>query len=292
MGAVARTVSRRVGGRGPWRNPAGTCSTPAVDRTADGSDAAATADTGTTEDAAATRDARGDAPPASVTVAGREVAFPVEIRDARTWMASFLVPLRPAAELIAYSGLEPATVAPGRGLLSLACVRYADGDLGRYHELAVALIVRRPGARRRTEVGAFIHRLPVDQPFTCEAGRVMWGFPKFMADIAIEEGPGGRATCTLTHEGEHVLTLTAGSGIPSPAGGVALDAYSWLDGTLRRTAWSLRPSGSRLRPGGARLTLGAHPVSEELRRLGLPRRALTSGSVHRVRMSFLAPEVL
>ncbi len=229
---------------------------------------------------------------ASVTVAGREVAFPVEIRDARTWMASFLVPRRAAADLIRYSGLEPATVAPGRGLLSLAFVRYEDGDLGRYHEVAVALIARRPGARRRARLGAFIHRLPVDGAFTCEAGRLMWGFPKFLADIAVDEGSGGRARCTLAHDGEHVLTLEAGSGIPSPGAGLALDAYSWHEGVLRRTGWSLRPSGSRLRPGGAVVHLGRHPVAEELRLLGLPRRALSSGSVRHVRMSFRAPEVL
>ncbi len=224
-------------------------------------------------------------------MAGQEVSFPVEVRDARTWTASFLVPMRPAADLVRYSGLEPAPVLPGRGLLSLACVRYTDGDLGRYHEVAVALLVRRPGGRRR-QVGVFIHQLPVDQTFTCEAGRVMWGFPKFLADITIEEGAAGRATCTLSHGGEHVLTLEAGSGIPSPAAGLALDAYSWRDGTLRRTGWSLRPSGARMRVGGARVVLGSHPLAAELRRLGLPRTALTSGSVHRVRMSFRAPEVL
>lgn len=228
----------------------------------------------------------------SVTVAGREVSFPVEVRDARTWMASFAVPAGPLAELIGYSGLEPAAIAPGRGLVTLAFVRYTDGDLGRYHEMAVAALVRRPGARRRTQVGVFIHRLPVDGVFTCEAGRVMWGFPKFIADLSVVEGAAGRATCTLSHDGAHVLTLEAGSGVPSPTGGTALDAYSWSDGTLRRTEWSLRPSGSRLRVGGVRLELGSHPIADELRDLGLPRRALTSGSVRRVRMSFLAPEVV
>lgn len=227
----------------------------------------------------------------------RTVTIPVRVRHARSWFASFAVPFDAARDLIAYSGLVPATPLPGRALCSLAFVDYADGDLDPYHEFAVAILVCEPGRSGRKPAGAFIHQLPVDQTFTCEAGRTMWGFPKFIADIdihpaATDTASGHGGTCTLVHDGVPVLTLSIGAGLPLPSRATALDAFSCADGVLRRTSWSLDGSGSRLRPGGARLTLGEHPIARELRSLGLPRRALLSGTLRDVRMEFAAAEVV
>lgn len=226
-------------------------------------------------------------PTRSYRVDGREVTIPVRVRDARSWFATFLVPRRSARSLIAYSGLEPAPTAPSRALVSLAFVRYVDGDLDPYHEIAVAVLVRPPDARGRRDVGAFIHRLPVDQPFTCSAGREIWGFPKFVADIAIVEDHAARAT--LRVDDVEVLRMSVARGLPMPTRDVALAAYSWRDGVRRRTTWTLEGEGSRGRPGGVRIVLGppgCHPIADELRALGFPRRALMSGSMRRVRMSF------
>lgn len=230
----------------------------------------------------------------SVTVQGEPVAIPVEVRDARSWFASFPVPLAAARELIAYTGLDPATTIAGRAMLSLAFVRYVDSDLGPYHEVAIAVLVRGVGASASSATGkpgVLIHQLPVNQTFTCAAGREIWGFPKFLAQIEIVEGR--RADrCTLTHDGAHVLTLSIGHGVPAPIRDTALDAYSFSDGVLRRTRWSLDGSGPRVRPAGARLELGQHPIAGELRALGLPHAAMMSGSLRRVRMTFDAAEVL
>ncbi|MGZ6994278.1 MAG: acetoacetate decarboxylase family protein [Acidimicrobiia bacterium] len=226
------------------------------------------------------------------TIQGRTVSIPVEVRDARSWFATFAVPLDAATSLIDYSGLVPASPIPGRALCSLAFVDYTDGDLDPYHEVAVAILVREPGTTSRRPAGAFIHQLPVDQSFTCEAGRTIWGFPKFIAEVDIVAGSRGAARATLIHDGEHVLTLHIGSGAPVPSRGTALDAFSHRDGVLRRTRWSLNGTGSRMRPGGARVELGDHPIAKELRGLGLPRRALMSGSLTHVRMEFAAAEVV
>jgi hypothetical protein len=225
-------------------------------------------------------------------IQGRTVSIPVEIRSARSWFATFAVPFAAARNLIAYSGLVPASPLPGRAFCSLAFVDYADGDLDPYHEFAVAILVGEPGRAGRKPAGAFIHQLPVDHSFTCEAGREMWGFPKFIADIDIRPGARGAGECTLRHDGARVLTLTVGAGLPVPSRGTALDAFSYRDDVLRRTRWSLRADGSRLRLGGARLELGDHPIAKELRSLGLPRRALMSGSLHDVRMEFAAAETV
>src|SRR5690606_28310514 len=126
-------------------------------------------------------------------IQGERVELPVRIRDAAVASAMFAVPADAARAVIAYSGPDVAEPLPGRAICSLAFVRYADGDLGPYHEFAVAFLVRPPGSpppagalgglRAMAGAGAFIHWLPVNQEFTLEAGRTIWGFPKEMADI-------------------------------------------------------------------------------------------------------------
>ncbi len=62
--------------------------------------------------------------------------------------------------------------------------RYIDGDLGKYHEFGTCVMVNPPGSnasglRALGDAAAFIHHLPVDQSFTLEAGRTIWGgFPQ------------------------------------------------------------------------------------------------------------------
>ena len=69
-------------------------------------------------------------------------------------------------------------------------------------------------------------------------------------------------------------------------------SYSFRDGVLRRTAWEMSAEGVAGRPGGATLVLGDHPMADELRSLGLPKRALFTSSAARMRASFGAAEVV
>jgi hypothetical protein len=225
----------------------------------------------------------------SYEIMGRTITIPVEIRRARSWFASFAVPAGRVAELVGPAGLEPARLPGGRAMLSLAFVRYEDGDLDPYREIAVAFLVADPSAPKQK--GAYIHRLPVDQEFTCAAGRDIWGFPKFVTPIEInEELRADRAL--LTVDGRMALTITQRRGLPAPMRSTAIDAFSFRDGVLRRTRWELRGSGSRLRAGGVRVELGSGEIADELRSLGLPKRALMSGCLREVAMTFQAAEVV
>ena len=236
------------------------------------------------------------------TIQGRSVSLPVEIRRARSWAATFRVDASAAQALIAPTGLEIAEMRPGKAIASLAAVRYEDGDLDRYNEVAVAFIVRRhdapettPGRKSmellRNKTGVYIHHLPVDQSFTLEAGRTIWGYPKFLADIDIDERP--KATrITLRHDDALVLSLTVRHGIKVWFGVPNLPTYTFMDGALRRTAWETFPEGTRARIGGATLELGTHRIADELRSVGLPRRAIMTTMVPNVRARFGAAEVV
>lgn len=236
------------------------------------------------------------------TIQGRELALPVEVRAARSWAATFVVPASAAQAIVAPTGLEVAEMRKGKAIASLAFVRYEDTDLDAYNEVAVAFLVRRHDAPdvsaaakalevARNRTGVYIHHLPVNQGFTLEAGRTIWGYPKFMAEIDISEQPHA-TTCTLRHDGSLVLSFTIRRGIRPWPRVPNVPTYTYLDGVLRRTPWETYPVGTRGRLGGATLELGPHPIAEELRSLGLPKRALMSTSVDRISARFGAAEVV
>ncbi len=236
------------------------------------------------------------------TIQGRELAMPVEVRAARSWAATFVVSAAATQTLVAPAGLQVAQIRKGKAIATLAFVRYEDTDLGVYNELAVAFVVRRHDARdasparmalevARNQTGVYIHHLPVNQEFTLEAGRTIWGYPKFMAEIDIDERPNG-TTCTLRHDGSLVLNLLVRKGIKPWPRVPNLPTYTFLDGVLRRTPWETTPAGTRGRIGGAVLELGSHPIASELRSLGLPKRAMVSTSIERISARFGSAEVV
>ena len=225
---------------------------------------------------------------ASFEIQGRTVHLPVEVRVASSVLATWLVPTGRVEALIGATGLEPYGPVRGRALVSVGMIRYVDSDLGPYNEFALVAVVKVDGV-----VASLIHQLPVNQGFTLEAGRTIWGFPKFLTESTIEADGRGTVTGTLTHDGDPILTLRIGKGlVPIPARTTELDTYSFMDGVLRRTPFTMRTSGVRVRPGGAHLTLGRdHPMAQEIRSLGLG-RALSAMHVTTMGATFGAATVV
>ena len=232
------------------------------------------------------------------TIAGVVLTMPVRVRKADIHTAMFSVDAGAAQAMIDYSGLRVCEYRPGRAVVTLILARYLDGDLGRYHEYGTAVMVNPPGKtgsglRALGEAGAFIHHLPVDQSFTLEAGRSIWGFPKIMADFAVHENsPFG---FEVSEGGALIAAMEFRRGFPVPLPwslNQNLTAYSCHHGTTREVPWEMRNSHLRFRPGGATLKLGEHPYAKELAALGLPKRPMLSGSVGNVEMTFGDAQVL
>src|SRR5205814_3428309 len=127
------------------------------------------------------------------------------------------------------------------------------------------------------------------QQFTCAAGRGIWGFPKTVERIDFADA-GGRRSCTLTMDGGHVLTLSLARGGTRRLPATPMITYSRVDGVLSRTRFVSGADGVGIRLGGARLTLGDHPVADELRTLGLPRRALMTVWMEHMHATFEPPD--
>lgn len=235
-------------------------------------------------------------PDGSYVVEGQRVTMPVEVRAAQQAAATFLVHHAAAQRVIDHTGLQATRQRGGKAIASLALVDYTDNDLGSYKELALAFVVDDPGAAASDKtVSTLIHRLPVSEEFTCHAGRGIWGFPKWIADLSVDFTPRG-ATCELRQDGHSVVKVTMRRGpIPLPRRPMPMTAFSCDDdGVVRRTAWTTHSRGRQtIRPGGVEVEIGyGHPLADELRALGLPKRGLMTLFDHHMSATFGTPEVV
>lgn len=231
--------------------------------------------------------------PSQHTIAGTVLTMPVKIRRAAQHMAMFSVDADAAQRLIDPSGLQVCRYRPGKAVAVLMLVHYLDGDLGPYLEYGTNIMVNPPGStatglRALQSAGAYIHHLPVDGAFTCEAGRSIWGYPKVMADFTVRDGH--HYGFDVTIDGQFAVGMDFRPGLRVPAGFTSTPqvhpTYSHLDGVTRETAGEMRSSGVRYRPGGATVRLGEHPYARELASLGFPKRAMISSSADHVEMTF------
>jgi len=121
------------------------------------------------------------------TIAGTVLTMPVKIRKATQHNAMFAVDADGAQRLIDYSGLQVYRPLPRRAIVTLILTHFIDGDLGTYYEYSTCVMVKPPGAGAAALQSAFVQHMFVDQAFTLEAGRTIWGFPKVMSYFAIRE---------------------------------------------------------------------------------------------------------
>lgn len=229
--------------------------------------------------------------PSQHTIAGTVLTMPVRVRKAAQHMAMFAVDADAAQRMIDYSGLRVCRFRPRRAVAVLMLMHYVDSDLGEYYEYGTNIMVNPPGSnasglRALQSAGAFIHHLPVDQAFTLEAGRNIWGYPKVMADFAIRDGKNFSFDVTIDGRFAVGMDFRPGFPVPAPSKPQAPPTYSHLDGVTRETVGVMKPSGVRYRPGGVTVRLGDHPYAQELAALGLPKRAMLSGSADNVDMTF------
>jgi hypothetical protein len=237
------------------------------------------------------------------TIQGRTVTLPCVVRDASAAAATFLVDAAAARRLLPGPDLEPAELLPGRALFSLAFIDYRDNDLGDYDEISLSFFVRPRGAPAglpylgtaldlfRSRLATYIHRLPVNQSFTCEAGCTIWGFPKTVDEIEIRHAE-GRSACAWRCDGREVLRFSVPRGGSRSLPDATLETFTRIDGALHRTRFTSGAEGFGVRFSGAELALGDHPIADELRSLGLPRRPLLVTWMEHMSGRFEAPEKL
>jgi hypothetical protein len=183
--------------------------------------------------------------------------------------------------------LHPVQMPNGRAMVYLAATQYGDITANGVEGLAAlpygevwvaAAVTRRPApplvplfapAASGRAAGWFVLHLPVTTKVARDVGRLMWGYPKFMADMDFEDALSERSV-RLAEGGRTILTLTVRpAGRPSIAHG-ATAMYSVLDGQLIETAIpSYAIQRTRWGRSGGRLDLGDHQVADELGHLDI-----------------------
>ncbi|SNS19423.1 Acetoacetate decarboxylase (ADC) [Geodermatophilus pulveris] len=211
-------------------------------------------------------------------MADTPVRLPLAYHDAA--VASSYHPASAAAVAAALPSdlLRPLTWGDGRTVVAVHAFRYrtvtwtaADGGtrtLAPYGEVGVtAGVVLRGRRRPGRAVGGFVLHLPVTSREARDAGRELWGLPKFVADLDFLDAP-GRQRVRLSEGGAEVLTHTVDARGPAVRGSRSRTLWSARRGQLLETVvevharWQARPGR-----GAGHLALGTHPLADELRRL-------------------------
>jgi len=233
---------------------------------------------------------------------GKAITFPVIVADASMLMNAFLVDASVAQNMIKDSGFRVIELFPGKAILQLLFVDYRENQLGDYNEGAIIFPVLTPGESKplpffgtlnrmaKGRVGNFVYRMPVDQEFTTHAGRYIWGFPKWIARIDIEFGA-TRASGSFFDEGELVYGCAAKTGGTAKVKEQRAASLAIRDGKAWKTFGTNTGSGLTFSLGGELPTIGdSHPLAQELRALGLPKKPLFSISIKNTAMRFAGPE--
>ena len=233
----------------------------------------------------------------AIEIMGRQVTMPVEVRDASAGAAIFPARARVAQGLLP-AGLTALRIAPFVTPVILVMVDYRDNDLGDYNEAGIVIpcvptrdglpVVSTVQEIRSGSTGAYIHRLPVNQEFTCAAGNGIWGYPKTVDEVEIDAG-GDVARCTWRADGEFVWELSVRTGGTKDAPPATASTYSVVDGRLVATPFTSSSTGMRFGAGGGRVVLGDHPIADEVSSLLLTTRSMTSSWITHMEASFGAP---
>jgi len=221
---------------------------------------------------------------------GYDVRLPIFYYDGSAMTGVFPARLSALRERMPDRRFQPARLAPGVGVVAITCFEYRDTDIGSYNELAIAIPLSVPydrpnpplrallGAQRSGQMHAYVHHLPVTTEIALVAGKRLWNYPKFVADIDFTERA-GRRTCTLAHDGEHILTMTRGPIRARRPAHSQVFSHLWHERQPQQSEFKLHAgaAGESIRPGAARLEVGTrHPIARELRELLISTRSIAA----------------
>ncbi len=223
----------------------------------------------------------------SVQITGGSVEVPILYKDVFAIGASFIAPVLPLKNLLPTSKLVPLQVLPGKGLLTFMAFDYRDTSIGPYKEFAIAIPARyepgfniplfpvlRMGASLSFE--AYVWQLPLTSELGLNAGKDLWGFPKFLAEIEFSEAEKS-VMCSLSEEGEHILTLEVRLSNAKLKSYFDLNTYTEKDDKLllTRSRGLSGEIGKSYMPGTASLSLGEHPLSRQIREVAPGKSIMT-----------------
>jgi hypothetical protein len=206
------------------------------------------------------------------------IALPIRYWRTDCFMGVFPADYGAVCDLLPSSRLYPVRLLGSKAAVAVVAYNYVETGVGPYGEIAVSplctldraappLLPLLQGAWHG--FGGFVAHLPVTSRVAREAGRRVWGYPKFVADMAFELLPEHQSV-TLSETGREILRLKV-----RRAGWVRLErapltTFTVHDTRLIRTTVALRGHvATAVGASCGELILGEHPVGRELASIGL-----------------------
>lgn len=219
---------------------------------------------------------------------GHDVKLPIFYYDGSAMTGMFPARLSRLRKLLPDRRFNPARLAPGVGLVAVTCFEYLDTDIGPYNELAIAIPLSVPyyrsnpplrallDSQRSGQLHAFVHHLPVTTNVALVAGKRLWNYPKFIANIDFSE-TGEQRSCRLTEGEEHILTMTCDRISARKESDTQVFSHLWHERQPQSSEFKLHAAtaGQTGRLGAATIEVGAaHPIALELRDLLLSNKSI------------------
>lgn len=220
-----------------------------------------------------------DGPAASgVDIGVATIDLPIRYWRTDCFMGVFAADYGAILDLLPSTRLQPVRLSGGRAAVAVVAYNYLETGVGPYGEIGISPLctldrtappVLGLAEGYRQGSAGFVAHLPVTARVAREAGRQVWGYPKFVADMAFVLSP-ERQSVILSEDGQEILRLEV-----RRAGHVALEqaplsTFTVRDDRLIRTTIPTRGHvATTLGSGGGELAFGTHPLAHSLTELGL-----------------------
>jgi hypothetical protein len=227
----------------------------------------------------------------SVKLSAGEIKLPVLFYDATAVAASFVVS-RAAVGRLLPGPLRPAPFLPGLALATVTAFDHRDASLEPFIEVSVGFPCLLSGGGPLGALktfGWYVWHRWVSTPAALEASLAIWGGDQALARVTHGEEH-GRQVYTVAAEEHEVLRLEVAGGRRFLRDRLVFRTYTVQGTELLSTpletaglvAPHVLPSSAALTPGGD------HVIAEELRGLGLRRRAVV-GAAHWAELQAVLP---
>ena len=199
---------------------------------------------------------------------GAVCPLPIRYFNLQYLVVTFLSDINRAAELLRGTGLQAVPQEDGKAIVQFGCFEYRQTDIGPYNEIGLVILATASGD---PTPASYVVNLPVNTAFANRAGREIWGYNKFVADIEIKN-EGRNFSATLhDHEKALICSLEGKRGPSVPLPPTDLLTFSVLGGRLIKTLIRLLTPLQLGNGDSFLLKVGPsdHPMARNLRALAL-----------------------
>ncbi len=217
---------------------------------------------------------------------GFKGTIPVFYYDNTAMTAIFTASTKKVKKYLPHPDMHPAEVFPGRCLVGFSAFEYRKTDIDPYNEFSISIIIGfgkkpMPGITILSDMGkrcfhAYVWHLPVTTEIARYAGVELYGYPKFIADIAFKREK-EYLECTLSENGKKILTLRGKKQSTSQGKTLRFKTYSVKDGVPLCANIYTNPIEFKqtMDRNAAVLDIGnEHKIAMELNSIGLSKKPL------------------